>query len=261
MVIGIEPAGRSPAKLTPQTMQYLMQLRRWATTNGLLNRHRPIRVDDLCKMNVLCAKGINDGVHRESDYDRVNASGNFRAGRIDIGVGMTTSPAKELPTLMAGLVDWINAQETTRVGERAPELAAEVYLRLIVIHPFNDANGRTARLLINLLLTRHRKRPVDLDLIDWHRIDVYDFAPQDVQYMAHLIREAQIGRSTVGIGRYSRRPITLPPLIEDALKLTTISGEAFLDWLNGFVEASPPILSNVFKMFKKLLLLLTNSLR
>ena len=34
-------------------------------------------------------------------------------------------------------------------------LAAEMHERLVTIHPFIDGNGRTARLLMNLILLRH----------------------------------------------------------------------------------------------------------
>jgi Fic family protein len=34
------------------------------------------------------------------------------------------------------------------------EFAAKAYLRFVSIHPFRDGNGRTGRLLINLLLLR-----------------------------------------------------------------------------------------------------------
>ena len=41
-----------------------------------------------------------------------------------------------------------------------PEAAFEAHFRLVNIHPFADGNGRTARLLMNLLLVRDGYRPV-----------------------------------------------------------------------------------------------------
>lgn len=41
-----------------------------------------------------------------------------------------------------------------------PEAAFEAHFRLVSIHPFADGNGRTARLLMNLLLVRDGYRPV-----------------------------------------------------------------------------------------------------
>ena len=61
---------------------------------------------------------------------------------------------EETPGLMADLVDWYNAAE--REGKLSPvELAALFHYRYIRIHPFEDGNGRIARLMVNYILTRH----------------------------------------------------------------------------------------------------------
>lgn len=61
---------------------------------------------------------------------------------------------EETPALMADLVDWYNDAEQS--GEYSPiELAALFHYRYIRIHPFEDGNGRIARLLVNYILARH----------------------------------------------------------------------------------------------------------
>ena len=61
---------------------------------------------------------------------------------------------EETPGLMADLVDWYNAAE--QEGKLSPvELAALFHYRYIRIHPFEDGNGRIARLMVNFILTRH----------------------------------------------------------------------------------------------------------
>lgn len=61
---------------------------------------------------------------------------------------------EETPGLMADLVDWYNIAE--REGKLSPvELAALFHYRYIRIHPFEDGNGRIARLMVNYILTRH----------------------------------------------------------------------------------------------------------
>ena len=61
---------------------------------------------------------------------------------------------EETPALMSDLVNWYNEEETR--GKLSPvELAALFHYRYIRIHPFEDGNGRIARLLSNYILARH----------------------------------------------------------------------------------------------------------
>ena len=49
---------------------------------------------------------------------------------------------------------WLTAQPP------APAAASEAHRRLVAIHPFNDGNGRTARLVLKLMLIRAGYPPV-----------------------------------------------------------------------------------------------------
>ena len=60
----------------------------------------------------------------------------------DSGRHTFPSPA-EMPALMGDFAAWFGARPAT------PETAFAAHRRLVEIHPFNDGNGRTARLLIN----------------------------------------------------------------------------------------------------------------
>lgn len=62
--------------------------------------------------------------------------------------------AVKIPGLMKEYGEWL--------AKTAPEPAAsfDAHFRLVAIHPFADGNGRTARLLMNLLLLRGRYPPV-----------------------------------------------------------------------------------------------------
>ena len=61
---------------------------------------------------------------------------------------------EETPALMSSLVDWYN--EAEKSGQYTPvELAALFHYRYIRIHPFEDGNGRIARLMVNYILARH----------------------------------------------------------------------------------------------------------
>jgi Fic family protein len=55
---------------------------------------------------------------------------------------------------MTDLINWYNSEE--ELGRLSPvELAALFHYRYIRIHPFEDGNGRIARLLVNYILSRH----------------------------------------------------------------------------------------------------------
>lgn len=61
---------------------------------------------------------------------------------------------EETPMLMTELVQWYQAEEAK--GELEPlDLAALFHYRYIRIHPFEDGNGRIARLMMNYILARH----------------------------------------------------------------------------------------------------------
>ena len=61
---------------------------------------------------------------------------------------------EETPALMTDLVDWYNQAE--QEGKLSPvELAALFHYRYIRIHPFEDGNGRIARMMVNYILARH----------------------------------------------------------------------------------------------------------
>ncbi len=63
------------------------------------------------------------------------------------------NPAK-IPALMQEFAAWLQA------APPGPAAAFEAHFRLTAIHPFGDGNGRTARLLMNLLLIREGYPPI-----------------------------------------------------------------------------------------------------
>ncbi len=73
--------------------------------------------------------------------------------RTESGRRMFPSPV-EVPALMGDFCEWLKRAPAD------PETAFAAHLRLVGIHPFNDGNGRTARLLMNLILIRAGYPPV-----------------------------------------------------------------------------------------------------
>jgi Fic family protein len=79
-------------------------------------------------------------------------SGSYRKTQVRIaGASFTPPESWQITSLMAEWSDWVASFE----GAIHPvNLAAQAHHRLVAIHPFVDGNGRTARLVMNLLLMR-----------------------------------------------------------------------------------------------------------
>lgn len=77
-------------------------------------------------------------------------AGRYRKGQVFItGTEYIPPAAEDVPALMRAFVVDLNEKR----GRLHPvELAAYAHRRLVDIHPFQDGNGRTARLLMNLIL-------------------------------------------------------------------------------------------------------------
>ena len=79
--------------------------------------------------------------------DDTNA-GRYRTVPVRIAGSTVIMPnAMKVPELMEEFVSWL---QTTK--DNPLILAVDAHLKLVSIHPFVDGNGRTARLLMNLLL-------------------------------------------------------------------------------------------------------------
>ena len=63
------------------------------------------------------------------------------------------TPPEQVKPAMSDLIDWYREME--RTGEHPIIVAATFHYRFVRIHPFDDGNGRMARLLMNMILIRH----------------------------------------------------------------------------------------------------------
>ncbi len=91
-------------------------------------------------------------------------AGQFRQGAVSIrGAQLTPPPAREVPGLVDQWLAWLAADGQQYEPVTRMALAHHGFL---AVHPFLDGNGRTARLLLNLLLLRAGYPPALL-LHEW----------------------------------------------------------------------------------------------
>lgn len=87
--------------------------------------------------------------------DREN-SGIYRRVPVRISGSAVVLPnPRKVQELMDDFFSWLKKENKMH----AVELAAEAHYRLVTIHPFTDGNGRTARLLMNMILMIHGYPP------------------------------------------------------------------------------------------------------
>ncbi|CAH8522102.1 unnamed protein product [Schistosoma turkestanicum] len=79
-------------------------------------------------------------------------------------------PPSSVLDLMLELINWLSSDEITDM--HPIELAALTHWKLVFIHPFYDGNGRTARLLMNLILMRSGLPPAIIKIED--RVTYYE---------------------------------------------------------------------------------------
>lgn len=142
-------------------------------------------------------------LHRSNPEIAVRYADQGRFVVTDSGRQSFPSPA-EVPALMGDFAQWLGAAPAT------PETAFTAHRRLVEIHPFNDGNGRTARLMMNLILLRGGYPPVAV-------------RPQDrPSYIAGL-QDAQAGRGPESFDRllYARLDATLGEYLSAAREAPT----------------------------------------
>ncbi len=105
---------------------------------GLVGDPRPIAENDVRDIHrLVVARTQNGEAGHYSKFPR----------RISGSSVVLPSPEK-IPPLMTDFGEWLAQAEPT------PENAIKAHIDLVSIHPFSDGNGRTSRLLMNLMLMR-----------------------------------------------------------------------------------------------------------
>jgi Fic family protein len=150
----------------------------------LARQTTPLREADIRSLHRL--------VMQRSDPDMAGSYANQgRYVETDSGRHHFPSPA-EVPAQMGDYAQWLAAAPAT------PETAFTAHRRLVDIHPFNDGNGRTARLVMNLVLLRGGYPPIAV-------------RPQDRPAYISALQDAQAGHGSTAFDRllYERLDTTL----------------------------------------------------
>ena len=100
--------------------------------------HQFITENDIRDIHKIILTGIDD-----------RWAGVYRQTQVFIkGAAVEPPPANEVPYRMKKLIEWLQGEQ----GAHPVKIAADLHYRFVVIHPFLDGNGRTGRLLMNLVL-------------------------------------------------------------------------------------------------------------
>lgn len=120
-------------------------LKRW-----LVSPARRLKPSDVLTLHRTLMEGL-------SEY-----AGVYRPAKIKIrGSGHLPPAANEVAALMEDMCEYLSSNWEVKCSIH---LAAYVLWRINWIHPFSDGNGRTARVVANLILCAHAKKELPGDL-------------------------------------------------------------------------------------------------
>lgn len=150
-------------------------------------------VQDIVDRNIDLTEYVIKSIHQLvlKNIDDDNA-GRYRMINVMISGSQHTPPHfSVLAEQMEKLVKWYDASKDQL---HPVQLAAEFHFRFVYIHPFSDGNGRTARLLMNLILMKYGFPPAIVKAANNARIKYYETLElasigNDMQPFAQLIAE------------------------------------------------------------------------
>lgn len=109
------------------------------------------------RIGAITIRDIQDIHRRVLGFVDPIGAGIFRTTQVFVA-DFVPPAANQLDRLMKEFVEWLNSDDATQL--HPIEMAALVHYKLVYIHPFYDGNGRTSRLLMNLLLMQTGYPPI-----------------------------------------------------------------------------------------------------
>ncbi|WP_426449736.1 Fic family protein [Paenibacillus sp. S-38] len=130
-------------------------------------------VQDLVQRDMELTEYVIKSLHHLilKNIDDENA-GRYRMVNVRISGSQHTPPHfTVVPEGMEQLVRWYQEQKDRL---HPVELAAEFHFKFVYLHPFSDGNGRTSRLLMNLILMKHGYPPAIVKAAAEARLKYYE---------------------------------------------------------------------------------------
>ena len=176
--------------LTGKPLKYSVEARNLADAldffEELVKRNEGISLRDIKQLHQLVLKGIDD-----------RNAGRFRSIQVEISGSMYSPPdPARVDTEMNQFGKWLEGiSHQDALSQTDPLiLACIAHVWFVYIHPFVDGNGRTARLLMNLVLMRNGYPLVILTKDDRHRY--YDALEEtqgsDISAFIRLVLESAL---------------------------------------------------------------------
>ena len=146
---GIVPGGHN-------VMEQMMNLdlkRAYDYVNGLLDKNIPITVDFLKQLSALVMRNTGSSYTTAlGSFD--SSAGDLRLVNVSAGRGgKSYLNYQKVPQRLADFCTWLNDERKKTFTDDAEvyALSFEAHYRLVAIHPWVDGNGRTSRLLMNMI--------------------------------------------------------------------------------------------------------------
>lgn len=129
-----------PLKDQLEALNHAKALELIKTLARILKSHQYITEEKIKAIHKIILTGIND-----------EWAGKYREIEVFIrGYNVDLPQPHKVPYMMTELTQWLQG-----IQEHAVRVAADAHYKFVTIHPFVDGNGRTGRLLMNLVLLIH----------------------------------------------------------------------------------------------------------
>lgn len=154
--------------LTLSEIRHIIETRYAVPGKSLQEQNEAIGVDAamkyinttlLSRMGTITVSDILEIHKRVLGYVDPVEGGRLRTSQVFVGHHIPPHP-HDLQRHMQELVQWLNSEEALQL--HPVEYAALAHYKLVYVHPFVDGNGRTSRLLMNLVLMQARYPPVTI---------------------------------------------------------------------------------------------------